>query len=45
MKALSDTDHYQEANNLRNALWSYLSHYKAVLGEHEIPLPFSEIPL
>lgn len=33
---------YQELNALRNALWSYLLHYKAVLGEHGIPLPFAE---
>ncbi|WP_425506200.1 DUF6959 family protein [Sphingomonas aerophila] len=36
---------YNDANELRNALHSLLSHYKAVLGEHDIPLPFSEQPL
>jgi hypothetical protein len=40
-----DARHYQELNELRNALWSFLTHYKAVLGEHGIPLPFCEIPL
>jgi hypothetical protein len=29
---------------LRNALQEYLSHYKAVLTEHGIVLPFSEFP-
>ena len=33
---------YDEANDLRNALWSYLSHYKVTLAEHELELPFSE---
>ncbi|TWT17112.1 hypothetical protein FQY83_17385 [Luteimonas marina] len=33
---------YGEANDLRNKLWGYLSHYKVVLGEHQLPLPFSE---
>lgn len=32
-------------NDLRNALWSYLTHYKAVLAEHDMGLPFSEFPL
>jgi len=35
-------DAYAELNDLRNGLWGYLAHYKAVLGEHQIPLPFSE---
>ncbi len=35
---------FDEANELRNALWGKLNHYKAVLGEHEIELPFSETP-
>jgi hypothetical protein len=33
---------FEEANALRNILQEYLSHYKVVLGEHDIPLPFSE---
>ena len=35
---------FDELNELRNRLWSYLNHYKAVLGEHQLPLPFSESP-
>lgn len=35
-------DAYGELNQLRNALWGYLNHYKSVLGEHQISLPFSE---
>lgn len=31
-----------DANELRNALWSYLTHYKATLVEHDMPMPFSE---
>jgi hypothetical protein len=34
----------QELNDLRNQLQSLLSHYKAVLDEHKIRLPFSETP-
>jgi hypothetical protein len=33
---------FAEANDLRNALRSYLNHYKATLGERGIALPFSE---
>lgn len=40
-KAKSSTA-YDDLNRLRNALWANLNHYKTVLGEHEIPLPFSE---
>lgn len=36
-----EAEHYAELNKLRNALWGYLQHYKAVLGEHDISLPFS----
>jgi hypothetical protein len=43
-KTRLDPDAYGEANDLRNALWAFLSHYKVVLGEHGIPLPFSESP-
>jgi hypothetical protein len=39
-----DPDTYVELNELRNHLWSFLLHYKAVLGEHEISLPFSDRP-
>lgn len=37
-----DAEMYEELNELRNSLWGYLTHYKVVLGEHQIPLPFSE---
>ena len=33
---------YAELNELRNGLWSYLTHYKSVLGDHKIPLPFTD---
>ena len=36
------SDAYDELNELRNALWGYLNHYKSVLGEHQISLPFGE---
>ena len=36
-----NSENYAELNKLRNALWGYLLHYKAVLGEHDISLPFS----
>jgi hypothetical protein len=36
-----NADRYRELNELRNTLWDYLVHYKTVLGEHNIPLPFS----
>lgn len=38
-------DAFKNMNKLRNSLWSYLSHYKSVLDEHDIRLPFSEQPL
>ena len=38
-------DQFEDLNKLRNSLWGFLTHYKAVLGEHDIPLPFSEIPV
>lgn len=33
---------FEDANELRNALQAYLSHYKSVLAEHNLPLPFSD---
>jgi hypothetical protein len=39
-----DPEAYAEANDLRNALQAFLAHYKIVLGEHGIQLPFSETP-
>jgi hypothetical protein len=35
---------YQQLNEIRNALWASLTHYKSVLVDHNLPLPFSEIP-
>jgi hypothetical protein len=37
-------DNFERLNEVRNHLWSLLSHYKAVLDEHKIRLPFSETP-
>jgi hypothetical protein len=41
-KGALNADAYAELNELRNKLWGLLTHYKIVLGEHEIPLPFGE---
>ena len=41
-KSSLDSESYGELNDLRNKLWGYLNHYKSVLGEHQLPLPFSE---
>jgi hypothetical protein len=38
------TPAYEDANHLRNWLWSALNHYRATLTEHGVPLPFSEQP-
>ena len=35
---------FQGLNDLRNRLWTLLTHYKVVLSEHTIDLPFSEDP-
>lgn len=35
---------FKALNRLRNALWSRLNGYKAVLDDHGAPLPFSEQP-
>ena len=37
-------DGYSEMNSIRNALWEMLNHYAAVLGEHDIPVPYSNKP-
>jgi hypothetical protein len=37
-----DSDAYGVLNELRNALWDYLNHYKVTLVEHQIGLPFSD---
>jgi hypothetical protein len=44
-KETVDDGTYQDIDWLRNALWSYLAHYKTVLNEHGISMPFSEQPL
>lgn len=33
---------FTELNGVRNSLWELLTHYKVVLAEHQISLPFSE---
>ena len=35
---------FDEANELRNKLWSALNHYKSTLDQHSLPLPFDERP-
>ncbi len=37
-------DDYEEINQVRNALWALLSHYKSTLVAHDLSLPFEEIP-
>jgi hypothetical protein len=39
-----DEEVFCELNELRNRLWSVLAHYKSVLAEHQVPVPFSEVP-
>jgi Family of unknown function (DUF6959) len=39
-----DAETFRQLNNLLEMLDSFLTHYKVVLGEHEIPLPFSDLP-
>ena len=43
IRALPENE-YLELNDLRNHLWDLLVHYKQVLAEHNIQLPFSEEP-
>jgi hypothetical protein len=38
-----DAETYEELNDLRNELWDRLTHYKRILQEHKIELPFNEI--
>jgi len=40
----AEDESYLDRNDLRNALWSYLAHYKNVLVEHGIDLPFNDRP-
>jgi hypothetical protein len=44
VRAQVDAETYFELNELRNHLWSFLTHYKLVLGEHGMPLPFADLP-
>ncbi len=39
------TPGFDDLNELRNQLWSLLTHYKAVLVEHGVKIPFSEEPM
>jgi hypothetical protein len=39
-----DEESFSELNEIRNSLWSTLAHYKTVLAEHDIPVPFNEVP-
>ena len=40
-----DDEAFRELNQVRNVLWSLLTHYKSALEEHQIPVPFSERPI
>jgi hypothetical protein len=42
-KSRLDAEAYEDLNDLRNDLWGRLQHYKCVLNEHNLSLPFSEI--
>ncbi|MEM1113741.1 MAG: hypothetical protein AAGI11_17645 [Pseudomonadota bacterium] len=44
LKENETTEAFDEANELRNALWEKLTHYKVVLADHGIELPFNEVP-
>jgi hypothetical protein len=37
-------DAYQALTELRDGLLAYLDHYKTVLDEHKLPMPFGEAP-
>ena len=39
-----DADIFDELDEVRRRLQSLLTHYKAVLGEHHLPLPFPDGP-
>lgn len=43
-EAYATAEPNKDLNHLRDALQGLLLHYKIVLGEHDIPLPFSERP-
>ena len=44
-RGVLDEEGFERIDSLRNDLWLLLDHYKRVLGEHGIPLPFSEAPV
>jgi hypothetical protein len=39
-----DHETYKVLNELRNSLWAKLNHYKSVLADHGIAMPFDEVP-
>ena len=41
----SDTELIDTSRELRDSLQKLLSHYEATLGKHNIPLPYSTIPV
>ena len=43
-RGVMSEDDFESLNEVRNQLWSLLTHYKSVLEAHKIGLPFSEIP-
>jgi hypothetical protein len=40
--AQSQITGFRKADDLRDRLWSMLNHYKAVLNEHGMSLPFHQ---
>ena len=43
-RAALDQETFQELNEFRNGLWVRLNHYKSVLVDHGIAMPFVEMP-
>ena len=41
----SDTELIEAARELRDNLQQLVSHYEATLGKHNIPLPYSTVPV
>jgi hypothetical protein len=41
-RGIMNDEGFDRLNELRNHLWSLLTHYKGVLVEHKIPLPFAD---
>jgi hypothetical protein len=37
-----DEETYQRVDDVRNSMRSYLTHHKAVMQQHDLPLPFGE---